>query len=76
MRVRSTSVGPSLIIKTNEHMKSDLNSKIINTGPNYTSHGRKRPSSKLAYKPQPMVQMEFAFKLPGLNRQQNTEFPR
>ena len=51
-------------------------SQIVKTKPKYISQGRKRPSSKLAYKPQPMVQMEFAFELPDLNRQQNTEFPR
>ena len=73
MRVCSASAGPALIINTNEQMKSNLDSKIAETGSKYTSQGRKRHSSKPPYKPQPTVQMEFAFELAGLDRQQNTQ---
>ena len=57
-------------------MKCNPDSRIVKPGSNYTSQGRKRHSSKPAYKPQSMVQMEFAFQLEGSNRQQNTQIPR
>jgi hypothetical protein len=42
-------------------MKTNLDSKIVKMGPKYTSQGQERHSSKPAYKPHPMVQMEFDF---------------